>query len=252
MKTLVLRSATRACQPVQKAVRGSLGFSFAAIFVLGLVLSGCRQDMQNQPKFIPLRSSEFFPDRRSARYPVDGTVPRLEDARLDSEQLDPNSYFLTGRHGATLGNELPFQIHSGEQMRELLARGQERYGIYCTPCHSLVGDGLGMIVQRGYKRPPSLHEDRLRNAPLGHFFDVMSNGFGAMPDYAAQIKPEDRWAIAAYIRALQLSQHATQADVAADQRDKLNAPSQDQVKIPSTSKNDLQAAPEQQPGGVKP
>jgi len=217
--------------------------------------------MHNQPKFIPLRSTEFFPDRRSARYPVPGTVAQLcragarsdsalcVDAEEDAAQLDPNSYFLTGRHnGMALGNELPF---TPQDMHAFLKRGQQRYEIYCTPCHSLIGDGNGMIVQRGYKRPPSFHEDRLRNAPLGHFFDVMSNGFGAMPDYAAQIHPEDRWAIAAYIRALQLSQNATENDVAQEDRDKLKSPSKDQIVIPPTSRNELQALPEAPAGGVK-
>jgi len=235
--------------------------AFCCVFALGLVLSGCRQDMHNQPKFIPLRSSDFFPDRRSARYPVAGTIPQLcpagaqggsalcIDADVDAAQLDPNSYFLTGRHnGMALGNELPM---TPENMRSFLERGQQRYDIYCTPCHSLIGDGNGMIVQRGYKRPPSFHSDRLRNAPLGHFFDVISNGFGAMPDYAAQIRPEDRWAIAAYIRALQLSQNATEADVPAQDRAKLAKPSEDQVKVPSTSINQP-PGPEPQAGGAKP
>lgn len=224
---------------------------FCLIFVLGLVLSGCRQDMHNQPKFIPLRSSEFFPDRRSARYPVAGTIPRLDDPTLDAEQLDPNSYFLTGRHnGSTLGNELPFTPQTQAQLHELLTRGQERYNIYCSPCHSEIGDGNGMIVQRGYKRPPSFHQDRLRNAPLGHFFDVISNGFGAMPDYSAQIHPVDRWAIAAYIRALQLSQDADEKDV--QDKSKLNAPSPYQVKFPPTSKNDIEVSPGSTPAEVKP
>jgi mono/diheme cytochrome c family protein len=225
--------------------------AFCAVFAAGLVLSGCRQDMHNQPKFIPLRSSEFFPDRRSARYPVPGTIAQLPDPAVDAAQLDPESYFLSGRHNGVLGNELPDPLKY-MTLKQLLLRGQERYNIYCTPCHSLIGDGNGMIVQRGYKRPPSFHEDRLRNAPLGHLFDVMSNGFGAMPDYAAQIHPEDRWAIAAYIRALQLSQHAADADVAPEDRDKLKVSSSDQIRIPSTSKNDLQSPPESPAGGVKP
>lgn len=230
------------------------------VFVFGVVLTGCRQDMHNQPKFIPLRSSEFFPDHRSARYPVEGTIPQLcpagakpdsalcIDAKEDAAQLDPDSYFLTGRHnGGVLGNDLPAPMSPAE-LHEFLKRGQERYNIYCTPCHSLIGDGNGMIVQRGYKRPPSFHEERLRQAPLGHFFDVMSNGFGAMPDYAAQIRPEDRWAIAAYIRALQLSQNAADKDVADADRSKLQ--NQYPIHIPPTSKYDQPAQPET--GGEKP
>jgi len=198
------------------------------------VVAGCRQDMHNQPKFIPLRSSEFYSDRRSARYPVPGTIPQLDDKNVDKEQLDPNSYFLTGRHGNTYGNELPAGTDP-KTVAATLERGQARYNIYCQPCHSKLGDGNGMIVQRGYKRPPSFHVQRLKNAPLGWFYDVISNGFGGMPDYAAQVKPADRWAIAAYIRALQLSQNAQESDVAAADRDKLNKPIEDRIKIPDTS-----------------
>jgi mono/diheme cytochrome c family protein len=216
------------------------------------VLAGCRQDMHDQPKFIPLRSSEFYSDRRSARYPVPGTIPQLDDKSVDKEQLDPNSYFLTGKHGNTYGNELPsdlpFKVDIPAGRQEILARGQERYTIYCTPCHSELGDGNGMIVQRGYKRPPSFHVQRLKNAPLGWFYDVISNGFGGMPDYAAQIKPADRWAIAAYIRALQLSQGATEADVAQGDLKKLNQPDENEIRIPDTSIKPPAPRPE---GGVK-
>jgi mono/diheme cytochrome c family protein len=198
-------------------------------------LAGCRQDMQNQPKFIPLRSNDFFPDQRSGRNPIQGTVPRLDNATLDAEQLDPNSYFLSGRHGVVYGNELPISTKDPAALRAVLERGQQRYNIYCVPCHSRVGDGNGMIVQRGFKHPPSFHDPRLRNAPLGYFYEVISNGFGAMPDYAAQIKPDDRWAIAAYIRALQLSQDATESDVATPDRNKLNVPDQNEIVVPRTS-----------------
>jgi hypothetical protein len=181
----------------------------AVVLVCGAALSGCRQDMHNQPKFIPLRTNDFYPDLRSGREPVPGTIAQ--------GQLKDDTYFYTGKHGVILGNELPTMITAEKDfdLHRFLLRGQERFNIYCTPCHSTLGDGRGMIVQRGYKQPPDFHTDRLRNAPLGHFFDVASNGFGAMPDYAAQVKPRDRWAIAAYIRALQLSQNATEADLAA-------------------------------------
>lgn len=214
------------------------------------VLSGCRQDMQNQPKFIPLRSSEFYSDRRSARYPMPGTVPQLEDKTADQAQLDPNSYYLTGKHGNVYGNELPLPADSPEKRAQVLAHGQERYNIYCTPCHSLLGDGNGMIVQRGFKRPPSFHVQRLRNAPLGYFYDVMSNGFGGMPDYASQVKPADRWAITAYIRALQLSQHAQEADVLPANRNALTAPEENGIRIPDTSLQPPRPAPQPE-GGVK-
>jgi mono/diheme cytochrome c family protein len=202
------------------------------------ILAGCRQDMHNQPKFIPLRSSEFFADRRSARYPVPGTisrldpneVPHVDEQMADEQQLDPNSYYLTGKHGQIYGNELPLN----QPLKDVLERGQQRFNIYCSPCHSMLGDGNGMIVQRGFKRPPSFHLQRLRNAPLGYFYDIIGNGFGGMPDYAAQIKPADRWAIAAYIRALQLSQNAPLDAVAQEDRDKLNkAP--EEIRIPDTS-----------------
>ena len=219
--------------------RRTLLLGLAAIFFFSSVFSGCRQDMHNQPKFIPLRSSEFFADRRSARDPIGGTVAR--------GQLHEDTYLYTGKRGNTYGNELPF---TPANMHVFLARGQERYNIYCSPCHDRVGNGNGMIAQRGFRYPPSLHQDRLRNAPLGHFFDVMSNGFGAMPDYSAQIHPVDRWAIAAYIRALQLSQNADEKDV--QDKSRLNAPSPYQIKVPPTSKNDLEVSPGSKPAEVKP
>ena len=141
----------------------------------------------------------------------------------------------------------------------LLKRGQQRFNIYCSPCHSKFGDGNGMIVQRGFKHPPTFHQARLRNAPIGHFYDVISHGFGAMPDYAAQIHPADRWAIAVYVRALQLSQNATEADVPPQDRDQLNKPTPP-IEIPDTSyvsptamqPNAPVAAPTPVKGGVKP
>ncbi len=141
-------------------------------------------------------------DQRSARPIIAGTVAR--------GHLDADTYFYTGKIGSNDGDYLPFPVTA-----EVLARGQQRFNIYCSPCHGELGDGNGMIVQRGYKHPPSYHIERLRKAPIGYFFDVMTNGFGAMPDYSQQVQPADRWAIAAYIRALQLSQHATEADVPA-------------------------------------
>jgi mono/diheme cytochrome c family protein len=215
------------------------------------VISGCRQDMHNQPKFIPLRSSEFYSDRRSARYPVPGTIAQLDDKNIDREQLDPGSYYLTGKHGNVYGNEIPSQLGDANNQKDraqLLARGQQRYNIYCAPCHSMVGDGDGMVVQRGFHRPPSFHVQRLKNAPIGWFYDVASNGFGGMPDYAAQVKPADRWAIAVYIRALQLSQNAAESDVAAADREKLSKPGEDEIRIPDTS---IKPPATKSEGGVK-
>jgi mono/diheme cytochrome c family protein len=175
-----------------------------ATALLGLavtvILAGCRLDMQVQPYYRPLTQSRFFPDKRSARPLIEGTVARGE--------LEADTYFYSGKLGSNPGDFMPFPVTA-----DVLARGQQRYNIYCSPCHSELGDGNGMIVQRGYRRPPSYHTERLRKAPVGHFFDVITNGFGVMPDYAAQVAPQDRWAIAAYIRALQLSQGATRADV---------------------------------------
>jgi Cytochrome C oxidase, cbb3-type, subunit III len=167
-----------------------------------LVLAGCRQDMQDQPKFFPQRGTTLFADGRSARPQVANTVAR--------NQLHEDSYFYTGLVDGKQGDGMPFPVTMA-----VLQRGQERYNVYCTPCHSRVGNGEGLIVQRGYAKAGDLHSERLRTAPLGHFFYVITNGYGPMPDYASQVAPADRWAIAAYIRALQLSQNATQADVAA-------------------------------------
>ena len=178
------------------------------VFLLAtmLVLAGCRQDMHDQPRFKPLAESDFYTDLRSARPPVEGTVAR--------GQLHEDAYFYTGKLGDNPGDYMPFPV-----TEDILARGQQRYNIYCAPCHSRVGDGNGVIPSRGFpRRPPSYHTDRLRKAPLGYLFDVMTNGFGSMPDYASQIAPRDRWAIVAYLRALQLSQGASAADVPAGQK----------------------------------
>lgn len=166
-----------------------------------LTLAGCRQDMHDQPKFYPQRGSSFYADGRSVRPQVEATVAR--------NQLHADSYFATGFQNGHEGDGMPFPV-----TEIVLARGQQSYNIYCTPCHSRVGNGAGMIVQRGYAAAGNFHTARLQAAPLGHFFNVISNGYGAMPDYAAQLTPENRWAVVAYVRALQLSQHAAQADVA--------------------------------------
>ena len=176
-----------------------------------LLVAGCRQDMHNQPKYRPLRASAFFRDGASARPLVEGTVAR--------GTLQQDEAFFTGKSGGTPIPELPFPIDE-----QVLDRGQERFGIYCTPCHDATGSGRGMVVQRGFRQPPSLHDDRLRNAPAGYFFDVITNGFGVMPDYRAQIPPRDRWAIVAYIRALQLSQHASAAEIPGGDPTKLAKP----------------------------
>jgi hypothetical protein len=167
--------------------------------------------MHNQPKYRPYRPSRFFADGRSERPLVPGTVAR--------GHLNDDTLLYTGKVGEAFSSELPFPV-----TRSILQRGQERYNIYCTPCHDRVGTGNGMIVQRGYKQPPSPHLDRLRQQPPGYFYYVIANGFGVMPDYAHQISVADRWAIAAYIRGLQLSQNAKLADVPEADRAKLDAP----------------------------
>jgi mono/diheme cytochrome c family protein len=182
--------------------------TFVSFVSAALFLSGCRQDMHDQPKYIPLRQSAFFADARSARPVVEGTVAR--------GQLHDDELMYTGKVKGEDATLFPMRVDA-----QTMARGRERFDIYCAPCHGRTGQGDGMVVLRGYRRPPSMHQDRLRNAPVGHFFDVMTNGFGAMPDYTAQIKVEDRWAIVAYIRALQLSEHATLADVPAADRSRI-------------------------------
>jgi len=170
--------------------------------VLVLALTGCRLDMHVQPRENPLSRSEFFPDHRSARPVVEGTVARGE--------LHADRYLYTGNLGNNPGDYMPFVV-----TRDDLARGQVRYNIYCAPCHSRVGDGNGYVPSRGFPRkPPSFHSERLEKAPVGYIFGVITEGFGIMPDYSSQIPAEDRWRIVAYVRALQLSQHATPADAA--------------------------------------
>ena len=175
----------------------------AACLTFGAGCDYLRQDMANQPKNRPLSPSEFFGDGRSERPPVENTVAR---GAIDDDYLfvpkDSNNF------------PLPVNL-------ELLERGEVRYKIFCSPCHGLQGDGNGMVAMRGMKQPPSYHQDRLRQAPNGYFYDNITNGFGQMLGYSAQIPPRDRWAIVAYIRALQLSRNTKAADLPADLREKL-------------------------------
>lgn len=183
---------------------------FAALMAAVALTVGCRRDMQDQPKYKNLRRSAFFDDGRSARPLVEGTIAR--------GHLNDDEHLYAGKANGTLAATFPFPV-----TRAVLERGGERYDIYCAPCHDRTGSGNGMIVQRGYRRPSSFHTDRLRQIPVGYFFDVMTHGFGVMPSYAAQVPARDRWAIAAYLRALQLSQHASVADVPAAERARLDA-----------------------------
>ena len=176
-----------------------------ALLAVIAITAGCRQDMHEQPYYRPLPKSDFFADDRSARMPVEGAVARGD--------LREDNYLYTGRIGNNDGDYVPFPVTAQD-----LARGRDRFNIYCAPCHGRVGDGNGFIPTRGYRQPPSFHIDRLRKVPIGYFFDVDTNGYGVMPDYAAQIEVHDRWRIAAYIRALQLSQNAHANDIPAGQK----------------------------------
>lgn len=169
---------------------------------------GCRQDMHDQPKLKPLRPSAFFADGRGARPAIEGTVAR--------GTLPRDEVVTTGKVGGERVREAPVTVTPA-----LLARGRAQYDAFCSVCHDRVGTGRGMIVQRGFRQPTSFHTDRLRAETDGYFFEVITNGFGVMPKYAQQITPGDRWAIVAYVRALQLSQHATLADVPPDARARL-------------------------------
>ena len=181
----------------ETVTRASRWLKQGALLAL-LLLPGCelRQAMYNQPKYKALAASTFFADGRSARNPVAGTIAR--------GQLRLDRHFYEGKADTGLATTLPMPL-----TKALLERGRQRFDIYCSPCHDRTGRGNGMVVQRGLKRPPSYHQDRLREAPVGYFFDVMTNGFGVMYSYASRIPPEDRWAIAAYIRTLQFSQDAS-------------------------------------------
>jgi mono/diheme cytochrome c family protein len=190
-----------------------------ALASLSLLTAGCaRLDMQDQPKYRPQRPSQFFADGRSERQPVEGTVAR--------GAIDDDTAFYEGKDAAGKDvTEFPIAVN-----KEVIVRGQQRFDIYCSPCHGRIGNGLGMIVRRGFKQPPSYHIDRLRDAPVGHFYDVISNGYGAMLNYAAQVQPRDRWAIVAYIRALQYSENANINDLPAEAKAKLPA-----INAPATA-----------------
>ncbi|MGH9494804.1 MAG: c-type cytochrome [Candidatus Sulfotelmatobacter sp.] len=208
-------------------------FSSTIVLLSAIALTtACRLDMHVQPRENPLSRSDFFADQRSARPPVEGTVAR--------GQLHEDTYFYTGKIGNNPGDVMPFAI-----TKEVLARGQERYNIFCAPCHSRVGDGNGFVPARGFARkPPSFHEVRLQKAPLGYFYDVITEGFGIMPDYASQIPPQDRWNIVAYVRALQLSQNATLADVPTGQKIPSEPP---KFREPGSGATLPQLAPEKKP-----
>jgi mono/diheme cytochrome c family protein len=180
----------------------------ATALMLLLAAVGCRQDMHDQPKATPLRPSSFFGDGLSARPLLEGTVAR--------EQVVGDDHLTTGRVNGTFVDKFPFPVSGA-----VMSRGQDQFNVFCSPCHGRTGAGNGMIVRRGFQAPPALQADRLRGAPVGYFFDAVTNGFGAMPDYRDQIAIRDRWAIVAYVRALQRSAAATIEDVPADRREEL-------------------------------
>lgn len=179
------------------------------VLACAMVLTGCPQQMAETGREKPLDRTTFFEDRRVARPLVPGTVAR--------GQLRADAALYTGKAGEGLVAQLPVPL-----TKALLERGRERFEIFCTPCHGRLGTGEGAVAKRGMRPPPSYHIQRLREAPLGHFFDVMTNGFGVMPDYAVQVPPADRWAIAAYIRALQVSQGIPVAELTAEERERLD------------------------------
>ena len=191
--------------------RAGVAARLALLTALVAVGAGCRQDMHDAPRYDPLERSAFFADGQSARPLVVNTVAR--------GQLREDRHLYEGIVDGKPAETFPMPVTA-----EVMQRGQERFNVFCSPCHGRTGEGNGMIVQRGFRQPPSYHDDRLRNAPVGYFFDVMTHGFGAMQDYSAQLPVADRWAIAAYIRALQLSQRAGMDDVPADHRGDLDKP----------------------------
>lgn len=185
----------------------------AATLLSGLVLPACRQDMHDQPKYKAAGYSEFFADHRNNRASVPNTVAR--------GRLNEDDHLYRGKVDGKPAETYPFPITA-----EILQRGRERYSIYCQPCHSPQGDGNGIVVQRGMKRPPSYHIERLQKSPPGYHFDVISNGFGAMFDYSDRINVQDRWAIVAYVQTLQQSRNTNVKDLTPEERTKLSAAEQ--------------------------
>ena len=204
----------------------------SSVLLLAFATVACRQDMHNQPRYKPYAVSEFFPDHRSERPQLEGTIARGQ-LRLDQARY-------TGRVGENDIDEFPIPITRAD-----MARGQERFNIYCSPCHGRLGDGIGLVVLRGFRQPPSYHTERLKKIPVGHFFDVITNGFGAMASYASRVAPDDRWRIAAYIRALQFSESAGINDVPPDQRANLPVETPPWGVLPPISTNEAPARPAQ-------
>ena len=195
--------------------RGKAHVYGATLLLAAALTTGCYQKMGNHPAYDPYEQSDFFANKSSARPLVEGTIAR--------GTLRHDTHLFTGRVNNQLATAFPFPV-----TKEVLDRGEQRFNVYCSMCHGRTGEGDGMIVLRGYKKPRSYHVDELKQQPVGYFVDVMTNGFGVMPSYAAQVPAEDRWAIAAYIRALQISQSATVMDIPPDELAKLEAQGQKQ------------------------
>jgi mono/diheme cytochrome c family protein len=191
----------------------------ALVVAAAAFLAGCRQDMHDTPRYEPYEASTFFGDGRASRTPPTGTVAR--------GQLRADDHLYTGMVNGALADTFPFEISHSD-----IQRGQQRYNVFCAPCHGQLGDGNGMVVQRGLRQAATYHQDRLREEPAGYFFDVITNGFGAMQGYAEQVPVRDRWLIAAYIRALQFSQQAPLDAVRPGDRPRLDQTPEEQLAPP--------------------
>ena len=216
---------------------------YLALVILACLLSGCQQKMAAQPSYKPLDPSDFFPDGRSARPLVAGTIPRghlrtnihlFTGKQVRQNRVGPEAVGIVGTANSGAGGLLAVAVVQEQEYandvtifpfsvtRDVIEEGRNRYMIYCVVCHDALGTGRGKIVERGYTPPPSYHIERLRRAPVGHFFDVITNGYGSMPDYREQVSPTERWAIVAYIRALQLSQHFPEKELTNEMRRELS------------------------------
>jgi mono/diheme cytochrome c family protein len=220
----VHRSFERRRKPGPAPCRVGRGFSRAALAALVLVAAACRQDMHDAPRYEAFEASASFPDGRASRTPPAGTVAR--------GWLREDEALYTGKVNGQLVEAVPFAVTYDD-----LKRGQERFNIFCTPCHGRLGDGQGMVVQRGLRQAASYHQDRLRQERIGYFFDVITNGFGAMQGYAEQVPVRDRWLIASYVRVLQYSQYAPVNDVPPDRRRELDSPPAAGARAPAPTKH---------------
>jgi mono/diheme cytochrome c family protein len=214
-------------------IKTNLRWSCLSLTVFALV--GCRQDMHDQPKYKPLGETKFFADNRQSRADVPHTVAR-------GDLRDGDSEFYSGKSAKDAKTDVdvfPITVN-----KDLIQRGHQRFDVFCSPCHGRLGNGLGMIVRRGFKQPPSYHIERLRTAPVGHFYDVITNGYGSMYNYAAQITPRDRWAIISYIRTLQYSENQKVDTLSADAKAKLPAQPnpEDESILPGLPSDSMQPA----------